>query len=275
MRSFFGGPIRPALRQAVNFDQADADAAVIARNRGRVSARGEGLIDGRFPRLGGSEAAALDLGLLGVGPIVIRSHECPVRITQVENWITQEIGYASLGERRAQCPNDNVRRFQSAKDESSNENVRARLHKAARAEIRERRRHGLAEIVDFREAETCSVTGPPHDGSVSAGIQISDDRGLRGIARRNGRGPNRFLLIRNDDTAKLGCFPVVVRPDDRASLIMKLEERISQQTSQTRLAERWSDRAEQNFLRARSDDNKTTNRDPIGQAHLKPGRDIQ
>ena len=163
----------------------------------------------------------------------------------------------------------------SAKNKTSYEDIDAGLNKTTRAEIRDRGRNGLAKIINFREAEARSIAGSPNDSGVSAGIQVGNDRRFRRIVRRNSRVSNRFLLIGNDNAAKLGRFPVIIRPDDRAGLIVQLEHGISQHASQTGFAERRSNRAQQNFLRASSTNNESADRDLVGQTDLKPGRDIK
>jgi len=54
------------------------------------------MLDRGFARVGRGQAAALDFGFLGVGPIVIRRHQRAIRIVQLQGWISQGAAYTSL-----------------------------------------------------------------------------------------------------------------------------------------------------------------------------------
>src|SRR5205085_7788654 len=134
-RESFRDPPATSRRQEIDFNQSVASSVVFAaHNRGGI-AGWPGGNDGRLGIVWRGESTGLNLGLLRVFPVVIRSNESAVRVVQLQCRVGKHIRNSKLGQGRPQGthnhPYDPI-----AGDKPSNHHILAGIDKAAGTNIR-------------------------------------------------------------------------------------------------------------------------------------------
>src|SRR4051794_9312823 len=77
------------LRDIVDFEEADADRAILAAQDSRVIAGAELRDDGRFSRIFRRQAGILKIEDRPVLPVVVLVQDDAIRVDQLQRWITQ------------------------------------------------------------------------------------------------------------------------------------------------------------------------------------------
>ena len=151
----------------------------------------------------------------------------------------------------------------------------ARVDESARADIRQFRGRGLIQIVDLRESNAGALVRPAHNCGISARGERRDDCRLEVIDRSDSGGFNCRLLVASDDATQLSDPPVVVRCDERAGRIVQFQGRIGQNTAQSSVGQRGTDRAHNNVPRLLPGDDESGDQNIVSGLHGKAGGNIQ
>ena len=73
--------------------------------------------------MGGRDIRGLDLGLLGVSPVIIRDRGKCAWTMELEHWIRERVGNTEAGQRRSNGPNDHAFWNASGNDETADANA--------------------------------------------------------------------------------------------------------------------------------------------------------
>src|SRR5947207_9844627 len=148
---------RFVLRDSVGFDYGDAGGVILAADNGCVvTGAEEGMDDGGFAVVGGSQESGTHGLDLRNFPVVVRGDHGAVAIVEFKGGIKQWVGDAGAGEGRSDGAKHDDGTVAGADDEAADQDVITDADVAARAKVRQRGRAGAFEVVDFDNA----VAGP-------------------------------------------------------------------------------------------------------------------